>query len=259
MKGSRLRRYSDKAAVRAKAATTLGAVIDMYLCAKKQELRPKSFDETERYLRKYWRRLHGLPVHKIERPVVAARLTEITTENGPIAAARARAELSGLIAWAVGEGVAEQNAVIGTNKPAVSEQRERVLSDDVIIEVWNACRNDDYGRIVRLLFLTGHRRDEVGAMAWSELDLDQGTWCSYLWTVAIVRRSPPAIATTNKYLAQSNKSRAEDKCDHAVGAVADLSLSCCSGGIQGCETKVGSSHPTPSEKPSPFIDPTPPR
>src|SRR5262249_21604390 len=36
--------------------------------------------------------------------------------------------------------------------------------------------DDDFGRIVRLLILTGCRRSEVGGMAYSEFDLEAGTW-----------------------------------------------------------------------------------
>jgi integrase len=42
--------------------------------------------------------------------------------------------------------------------------------------VWNACANDDYGKIVRLLILTGARRDEIGGMTWNELDSDNRAW-----------------------------------------------------------------------------------
>ena len=42
--------------------------------------------------------------------------------------------------------------------------------------VWRASGDDDYGRIVRLLILTGCRRQEIGGMAWSELDTEAGNW-----------------------------------------------------------------------------------
>jgi len=167
---------ADKATARAKAATTLGAIIGTYLGVKKATLRPKSFDETERYLRKSWKPIHGLPVHKIERRAVAARLVEIAADNGPVAATRARAALSALFAWAVRDGIANENPVIGTNRPAEPRSRDRVLTDTELGKIWTSCRDDDYGRIVHLLMLTGQRRDEVGGMAWSELDLDLGTW-----------------------------------------------------------------------------------
>lgn len=168
---------ATKFAARAKAKVTLGAVIESYLNAQKPRLRPKTFDETERYLQKVWKPLHGLQFHQIERRNVAAELRQIVDDGKPIKAARARAALSMLFAWAIGEGYADQNAVIGTNKPDQEiKPRDRVLSDGELAEIWKACGTDDYGRIIKLLMLTGQRRDEVGAMAKSELDRQQGTW-----------------------------------------------------------------------------------
>jgi integrase len=36
-------------------------------------------------------------------------------------------------------------------------------------EVWHACGEDDYGRIVKLLILTGQRKTEIGGLTWSEI------------------------------------------------------------------------------------------
>jgi integrase len=76
----------------------------------------------------------------------------------------------------MGHGLAEINPVVGTIKPEDSKPRERVLSDAELIAIWRACRDDDLGRLVKLLILTGARRSEVGGMSWSELDLERGTW-----------------------------------------------------------------------------------
>ena len=52
-----------------------------------------------------------------------------------------------------------------------------MLSDEELRLVWScAGENGDYGAIIRLLILTGQRREEVGAMRWSELDLDKSLW-----------------------------------------------------------------------------------
>jgi len=155
---------------RAKAATTLGAVVDTYLSRKEPELRVKTLDGTLRYLRQHWKSLHGLPIHEITRRDVAIGLGEISTERGLVAAARARAALSALFAWAVREGIAEANPVVGTNRPAEPKARDRVLSDAELAEIWAASRDDDFGRIVRLLVLVGARREEIGGLTWNETD-----------------------------------------------------------------------------------------
>jgi integrase len=50
------------------------------------------------------------------------------------------------------------------------EPRDRVLSDRELATIWNACLDDDLGRIIKLLILTGCRREEIGALKWSEID-----------------------------------------------------------------------------------------
>ena len=61
----------------------------------------------------------------------------------------------------MGEGLADANPVIGTNKASSEVSRDHVMTDAELTTVWRACREDDYGRIVRLLMLTAQRRDEV--------------------------------------------------------------------------------------------------
>ena len=49
-----------------------------------------------------------------------------------------------------------------------------MLNDDEIQVIWSACRDDDFGRIIRLLLLTGCRREEIAGLRWSEINLDSG-------------------------------------------------------------------------------------
>jgi integrase len=157
---------------RRKAEDDLGSVVELYLQAREPALRAKSVAESRRYLRVYWKPLHGMPAHEVTRRDVAAQITRITADHGPVPASRARAYLSALMSWAMREGLVEANPVTGTNKPPEPAARDRVLSDEEIAAVWNACRDDDLGRIVKLLMLTGCRRDEIANLRWSELDLE---------------------------------------------------------------------------------------
>jgi integrase len=90
--------------------------------------------------------------------------------------ARARSILNSFFTWSMQMGFIEQNPVIGTIKPTRNAPRDRVLSDSELAAVWNASGDDDFGRIVRLLCLTGARRKEIGGLRWSELNHDAGTW-----------------------------------------------------------------------------------
>ena len=133
----------------------------------------------------------------MKRANVAQRLSEIARDNGPFAANRARAALSALFSWLIGEGLAEHNPVAGTHRATEEVSRDRVLTDVELTLVWREAGPNDYGSILRLLILTGCRRDEVGAMAWPEVD-------GSLWTIGADRTknglahdvplSPPALS-----------------------------------------------------------------
>ena len=100
----------------------------------------------------------------------------IAKTNGRTSAARARANLAAMFGWAMGEALCDANPVIGTNDPADGiKPRARVLSDAELVVVWNAAGNEDFGRIVKLLILTGARRQEIGSLRWSDIDFDAGT------------------------------------------------------------------------------------
>jgi len=88
-----------------------------------------------------------------------------------VSADRARAALSKFFSWAMGEGLADANPVIGTNKAAGDAGgRERVLTDAELVAVWNAAPDSAFGRIVKLLALTGQRCSEIGDLSRSEID-----------------------------------------------------------------------------------------
>jgi hypothetical protein len=136
------------------SSDTVAKLVAGYLPVAKKRLRPRSYVETERYLLKAWTSLHGLPASKVARRDVAAGLAVIEAERGAVSAIRARAVLSTMFKWAIGEGHDIVNPVTGTNQPTEPKARDRVLSDPELAAIWKACGDDDYGRIVRLLLLT---------------------------------------------------------------------------------------------------------
>lgn len=165
-----------KAEAKARAALLLGRLFDEYLEAAEKELRPNSYIAVKRYLTKYYfKSLRGRSVHDVKRRDVAVAIGDITKKSGKTSAARARSALSAFYVWAIKQGIADENPVIGTADPGEElEPRDRVLDKAEIRAVWKACENDDFGRIVRLLFLTACRRDEIGGLSWGEIDLNGG-------------------------------------------------------------------------------------
>jgi integrase len=147
------------------------AAIDRYLDRKRASLKPSSFNETERYMRNYSAPLHGLRLAQIDRRKVAALLGDIETSFGPSSRNRARSALNSFFAWCVSEGLLDINPVQGTAKAEENGSRERVLAPEELKALWRGLGDDRFADIVRLLLLTGQRRNEIGLLRWSEVDL----------------------------------------------------------------------------------------
>lgn len=158
-----------------RTAVTLGRAVARYVAERVPEQKARTQSETRRALETHWAPLHALPLSGITRGQVAARLSEIAQASGPVAANRARAQLSALFRWSISEGWLDLNPVSGTNKRE-ERPRERVLTTGELRVIWSACGENNHGRVVRLLMLTGQRREEVAGMAWSELDLERVLW-----------------------------------------------------------------------------------
>ena len=145
----------------------------------------KTRSETRRLLAK-WRDLDLVPVDDITRSTIAEGLGKAEQESGLVTRNRMRSALSRLFSWALEEGLAEYNPVVGTARRP-ERPRERVLSANELIAIWAATANPgDHNAIVRLLMLTGQRREEVAAARWSEIDAKRALW------------SIPAERTKNK-------------------------------------------------------------
>src|SRR5262245_15806428 len=134
----------QKAEGRARAAETMGAVLQTYLAYQQRRLRPRSYVEVERHLLKHCRQLHSLQLAKIDRRAIAARISAIATCNGAVAANRTRASLAAFFVWCLSEGLVDSNPTIGTNRQP-EQSRDRVLSPDEIKTIWNALDDDHYG------------------------------------------------------------------------------------------------------------------
>ena len=170
---------AEKAAARLaeiSTALTFRSVADRYLDTKKSSLRSSTYNAAVLHFTTHWAPFATLPIGTIGRADIAARLQALVKERGKVAAARARANLSALFAWAMREGLIDSNPTIATNRPdAGTRPRERVLNDAELAAIWNACGNNDGGRILRLLILFGCRRQEIGSLLWREVDLENRT------------------------------------------------------------------------------------
>ena len=162
---------------KARAALTVRELIDLYLerRATTPRLRPRSIREIERHLLIKAKRLHGMACTDVDRSDIAGLLAKIAA-TAPIQANRVRANLSSLFAWAMTQGITDCNPVAGTVKPSEETVRKRKLTVPELAMVWRASDGDRgvFGVIVKLLILTGARREEIGGMRTDEIE--NGRW-----------------------------------------------------------------------------------
>lgn len=105
---------------------------------------------------------------------------------------RVQRAISGVLSYAVDADLIEVNPLAGLKPQVVEKARERTLNLDELAAVWKAAEEISATprAIVRLLILTGQRREEVSGLAWSELDYDHkaGKWAADgLWTIPPTR------------------------------------------------------------------------
>jgi integrase len=149
-----------------------GEELDRYLEKKRRELKPSAFAQTERHLRKLAAPLHSVALADIDRRAIAQLLANVE-RSGPAARNRLRSSLSAFFVWLVKEGLIDVNPVSLTAKAEEGGSRDRVLSEAELVSIWKALNDDDASDIIRLLILTGQRRDEIARMSWSEVDWDR--------------------------------------------------------------------------------------
>jgi integrase len=194
----------DPGRERAARPDTVDAIAKLFLerhCNRSN--RPRTARETRRLLD-----LHVLPrwrgrlVRDITRRDVLDLLDRVVDSGKPIAANRVLSAVRKLFNWADARDIIVASPCAGVKPPTAERSRDRVLTDPELRNVWQAADRigGPFGSLVKLLILTGQRRDEVAGMKWSEIDLK-----GRLWTLAAERvknnkphtvpLSEPAIAT----------------------------------------------------------------
>ncbi len=128
----------------------------------------------EKNVLKHWA---NRPIGTITRRDVLDVLDAIVDRGAVVQARRIHAYLSRLFSWAVGRGIIEINPMANLPKPGSETKRDRVLTDDELLSVWNAASELAYpfGPCVQMLILTGARRDEISRLRWSEINGDSIT------------------------------------------------------------------------------------
>ena len=156
------------------------AVIEQFIEKHaRAKTRASTAREIERCLRKEviprWRGRH---IQEIKRRHVLDMCDELLAAGKPTMANRLFSTVRRLFTWCIERGILEVSPIAGLPLPSPEVPRDRVLNDAELKALWEACEGvgSVFGPIVRLLILTGARRDEVAGIRWLELDLEAKTW-----------------------------------------------------------------------------------
>jgi integrase len=163
---------------RAETALTFEALIEEWKALHLAQRRPRYAAEAERAIRLGLAELLKRPAARISRAASVNALDRIVKAGKPVTAGRTMAYARACFAWGKRRGKVPENPFAQLPIAACATERERVLSDAEIVEIWAATDKLGYpfGPFYKLMTLTLQRRDEVAGMRWSEIDLDRRMW-----------------------------------------------------------------------------------
>jgi len=137
-------------------------VLDAYIAAHiKKNWGPQSGAEIERLLRKHFS-FGNKSIASISKRDVSIEVQKIESQS---VANHANLAIKLLFNWAEKQGYVDRNALKSLPQPYKEESRDRVLAPDELRLIWHCSKQlGDYGRLVRLLMLTGQRRGQMAAI-----------------------------------------------------------------------------------------------
>jgi integrase len=120
--------------------------------------------------------LRDKPLPQITRADIRDVLTPV--RDRPATARKLFAILRRMFTWAISEGDLEVSPLVGMEAPPAPPSRDRWLEDWELALIWRAAGGLGYpfGPFVRLLILTGARREEAAALPWDELRQGEAMW-----------------------------------------------------------------------------------
>ena len=157
-------------------AQTLGLLIDRWEAGHLAGKRSGYAAEATRALRFAFKKHLTSPAANLTPKAVKATLNAIVDDGKKATARLTGAYGRACYGWAISKDLLVENPFAGL-KLVVVASRERVLSDEELVAVWDATKGPGpFNAIVRMLILTGQRRAEVAGMTRREIAPDLSTW-----------------------------------------------------------------------------------
>lgn len=168
-------------AARLESAKTVGDVLDEFMARYARKIGLRTADEIESSFARHVRpRIGDRPIHDLRRSQIVEMLDAIEDQGSARLADKVLAQIRKAFNWwAARDELFNSPIVRGMSRTKLKDlTRARFLSDDEIRQLWEALdgfRPDAYGRIVRVLMLTGARLKEVAWLRWDEIEDDAWT------------------------------------------------------------------------------------
>lgn len=150
-------------------AITWNAAKEEYLAERKPELSAHTNRAYTYYLNRTFRygttKLTDVTPHDLAHSLAKLNHT-------PVCQRYAFGTIRAFMRWAHRRHYLDRNPMERMQSPHPYVPRERVLTDAELARVWDAAGDDTFGRIVKLLILTGQRRGEITQLKGSMIGTD---------------------------------------------------------------------------------------
>ena len=160
----------------AERANTFAHLAARYL-AEHIEKKGRRWPEVERILNKdVLPAIGSKPMKAVSKRDVQAVVDAVVARGAEVQANRTLDVMNRVLNWAVKKELIDVSPARNIEPPGTETDRARWLEGSELRKVWQACGGMGYpfGPLIRLLILTGQRRDEVAHMRWAEIDGE--TW-----------------------------------------------------------------------------------
>ncbi|WP_172965329.1 tyrosine-type recombinase/integrase [Candidatus Thiodictyon syntrophicum] len=171
------RREGQASASRNTFAAVRDEFLEKYRGRQQRRPAPRTLSEIERALSSdLFAAWTDRPLIEVAKRDVLDVLDALVERGAEVMANRTLTYLGTLCKWALDREIIKTDPTDGIKKPGAERTRERVLSPGELCVIWRALAETQAHReclfagMVKVLALTGQRRDEVTGLRWSEID-----------------------------------------------------------------------------------------
>ena len=158
-------------------AMSWNAAKEEYLVEKSRKLKPRTHADYTYILNRHFKyattKLTELSPHDLRQSLDRLRATPGEQQHAFVI-------VRAFLRWAHRQHYLDRNPMERMQAPHSYVPRERILTNDELKRVWHAAGDDTFGKIVRLLILTGQRRGEITQLTGAMVGKDTITLPAWL-------------------------------------------------------------------------------